>query len=58
MYEKQILTGCDMASKVGTNESAKKDKSDIFLHAFSSTDEIHFLQQSGEYLVKVVSPTP
>ena len=28
-----------------------------FLHAFGSTDEISFLQQFEEYLVKVVSPT-
>ena len=52
-----ILTGCDMASKVGTKESAIKVKPDKFSHALGSTDEINFLRQSEEYLVKVVSPT-
>ena len=46
-----------MTSKVGTKESAIKVKPDTFLHAFCSTDEINFLQQSEEYLVKVFSPT-
>ena len=41
------LTGCDMTSKVGTKESAR----------FGSTEEINFLRQSEEYLVKVISPT-
>ena len=52
-----ILTGCDMKSKVRTKESAIKVKPDKFLHAFGSADEINFLRQSEEYLVKVVSPT-
>ena len=52
-----VLTGCDMTSKVGTKESTIKVKPDTLLHAFDSTDEINFLRQSDEYLVKVVSPT-
>ena len=49
-----ILTGCDMASKVGIKESAIKVKPDKFSHALGSTDEANFLRQSEEYLVKVV----
>ena len=52
-----ILTGCDMTSKVGTKESAIKLKPDTFLHSFGSTNEINFVRQSQEYLIKVVSLT-
>ena len=57
LLDAHILTGCDMTSKVGTKESAIKVKPDKFSHAFGSTDEINYLRQSEEYLVKVVSRT-
>ena len=57
LLDVHILIGCDMRSKVGTKESTIKVKPDTFLHAFISTNEINFLRQSEEYLVKVASLT-
>ena len=46
LLNKDILTDCDITSKVGLKESAIKVKQDAFLHAFGSSGDIKFLGHS------------